>query len=132
MHGTRSRKKDQLPVEGAPLAPPTDVVLPPTPEAPAALPKSKKTLKKIIPKASTEAAATQAFWTQADEAAFVAYVHANKSQAGDGANFSKEFWNGVAQEMTKHTTRGKAKTGDACKQKWACDVRSCPWNPWSC
>ena len=131
MHGTRSCKKDQPLVEGAPLAPPIDVVLPQPQRHQQPSQNRRKLWRKLSQRPALRLLPLKPFWTQADEAGFIAYVHANKSQAGDGAKFSKEFWNGVAQEMTKHMTRGKAKTGDACKQKWVCNVCSCPCHPWS-
>jgi hypothetical protein len=62
--------------------------------------------------------AAKAFWTPEDESALINHLIDRKAEAGDGANFKGDVWNGAAKEMEGYTTKGGVKTAAACKSKW--------------
>jgi hypothetical protein len=60
----------------------------------------------------------KASWTDTDEDELIQFLINNKSTAGDGGNFKNVMWNAAAAHMRKFTTKGGAKTVNACKSKW--------------
>lgn len=63
--------------------------------------------------------AARSVWTEAEEIRMIDYLVQHKAEAGDGVNFKKTVWNGVAKELAPRWNWEK------CKSKWA-RVRSFP------
>jgi hypothetical protein len=59
-----------------------------------------------------------AFWTSAEESAFVDFLVDNKAEAGDGGNFKTATYQGALGHVAPLYERGAAKTVKVLRNKW--------------
>lgn len=79
---------------------------------------TRRSARKQFMMSITTTAPDRSIWTPEDEARLVQFLREHHAEGGDGAGFKQSVWNGAAEELSKHITRGGPKTSAACKSKW--------------
>jgi hypothetical protein len=62
--------------------------------------------------------AKNAVWLDSDIEHFIDYLIEHKAQAGDNVNFKISVFRGAAIDMEDHSSCGKAKDANCCKNKY--------------